>query len=98
MKLLKQLLTLTHLAPMPGTNHAIHTVSPWRYTLFSCMNCNNKYFMLYTKEVFFFFFIKLFGRCKVPGKRVLGSYALDDVKEYSPVQVPSSSEVVTFPQ
>ncbi|KAM1717129.1 hypothetical protein COP2_025269 [Malus domestica] len=29
---------------------------------------------------------------EVPGKRVLGSYALDDVKEYSPVQVPSSSE------
>lgn len=92
MKLLKQLFTLTHLALMPGTNHAIHAVSPWRYTLFSCMNCNNKYFMLSTKEFF------LFGRCKVPGKRVLGSYALDDVKEYSPVQVPSSSEVVTFPQ
>ncbi|BFG24048.1 hypothetical protein CerSpe_103220 [Prunus speciosa] len=29
---------------------------------------------------------------EVPGKRVLGSYALDDVKEYSPVQLPSSSE------
>ncbi|VVA31867.1 PREDICTED: vacuolar [Prunus dulcis] len=29
---------------------------------------------------------------EVPGKRVLGSYTLDDVKEYSPVQLPSSSE------
>ncbi|XP_062008854.1 uncharacterized protein LOC133725578 isoform X1 [Rosa rugosa] len=29
---------------------------------------------------------------EVPGKRVLGSYALDDVKEYSPVQLPSSPE------
>ncbi|XP_050382411.1 uncharacterized protein LOC126799284 isoform X2 [Argentina anserina] len=29
---------------------------------------------------------------EVPGKRVLGSYALDDVKEYNPVQLPSSPE------
>nr|XP_011467498.1 PREDICTED: uncharacterized protein LOC101298156 [Fragaria vesca subsp. vesca] len=29
---------------------------------------------------------------EVPGKRVLGSYALDDVKQYSPVQLPSSPE------
>lgn len=33
------------------------------------------------------------GNYKVPGERVLGSYALDDVKEYMPVYLPSSSEV-----
>ncbi|XP_024632124.1 uncharacterized protein [Medicago truncatula] len=29
---------------------------------------------------------------EVPGERVLGMYALDDVKEYMPVQLPSTSE------
>ncbi|XP_057415336.1 uncharacterized protein LOC130710179 isoform X3 [Lotus japonicus] len=29
---------------------------------------------------------------EVPGERVLGSYALDDVKEYMPVHLPSTSE------
>lgn len=30
---------------------------------------------------------------KVPGERVVGSYALDDVKEYAPVYLTGTSEV-----
>lgn len=33
---------------------------------------------------------------KVPGVRVVGSYTLDDVKEYAPVYLPSTSEVYCF--
>lgn len=31
--------------------------------------------------------------CKVPGERVLGSYALDEVQEFSPVYLCATSEV-----
>lgn len=29
----------------------------------------------------------------MPGERVIGSYTLDDVKEYTPVNLPATSEV-----
>lgn len=35
----------------------------------------------------------LFEICKVPGERVVGSYVLDDLKEYVPVHLQSTAEV-----
>lgn len=38
----------------------------------------------------------LIEMCKVPGERVIGSYALDDLKEYIPVQMKTTAEVCSF--
>ena len=35
----------------------------------------------------------VFEICKVPGERVVGSYVLDDLKEYVPVHLQSTAEV-----
>jgi hypothetical protein len=40
--------------------------------------------------------IFLIETCKVPGQRVIGSYALDDLKEYIPVQLKATAEVCPF--
>lgn len=38
----------------------------------------------------------LFENCKVPGERVVGSYVLDDLKDYIPVHLPLTAEVYLF--
>lgn len=38
----------------------------------------------------------LFDSCKVPGERIVGSYALDDLKEYTAVHLKATSEVCSL--